>query len=121
VTGVGILPIKPAITGPWTFQGFPEQVDMTGADVPTVFNIATWAWPWYSGVVAQYRAAVPFDAMHMLVYRDGTYVISHVDEINPDLASPLEHALVDAPGPTALACAIVGGLTGFVVGLLVLD
>jgi hypothetical protein len=109
--GVGILPVEPALTGTWPYDGFPASVQLEGV----TFNLAQWAWPLYSGVIAQYRQDVPTNAMHLLVYRNGQYVIRHVDEINPDLNSPIAHALVDAP----LATAIVAGVMGLGAGLLV--
>jgi hypothetical protein len=115
--GVGTLPVDPPITGQWPFQGFPSSVQLNGV----AFNRAEWAWPLYSGVVAQYREAIPNDAMHLLVYRDGFFEIGHLDEINPDLGSPLEHAVVDAPLATSIACAVGGFAIGLVAGLLILD
>lgn len=119
--GVGILPVEPPITGQWPFQGFPEQVELGVLAVGgpgTIFNLATWAWPLYSGVVAQYREATTTDAMHLMVYRDGTFEIGHLDEVNPDLGSPLQHAVVDAPFGTTIACGALGLGLGLVGGLL---
>lgn len=113
--GVGTLPVEPPLTGQWPFDGFPASVQLEGV----TFNRALWEWPLYSGVIAQFRQAVPTNAMHLLVYRNGFYEISHVDEINPDLGSPLAHAAVDAPLATTIACAVGGGLLGLVVGLLI--
>ncbi len=108
--GVGILPVEPALTGQWPYDGFPASVELEGA----TFNLAEWAWPLYSGVIAQYRQDTSTNAMHLLVYRNGQYVVRHMDEINPDLNSPIQHALVDAP----LASAIVAGVVGLGAGLL---
>jgi hypothetical protein len=119
--GVGILPIEPPITGQWPFHGFPGQVELQLGQLDgttTLFTLATWAWPLYSGVVAQYREAVPTDAMHLMVYRDGTFEVGHLDEINPDLGSPLQHAVVDAPLGTTIACGAIGLGLGLVGGLL---
>jgi hypothetical protein len=115
IRGVGILPVEPAITGAWTFQGFPPAVSLLG----TTFVRAQWAWPLYSGVVAQYRQDVPTNAMHLLIYRSGQYVIEHLDEINPS-RDPLGHAVVDAPLATSLAVGAIGFGVGLVAGLLLL-
>lgn len=117
VIGLGILPIEPPLTGTWPYDGFPGQVELEG----TTFNLATWAWPLYSGVVAQYREAVPTNAMHLLVYRNGMFEITHIDEINPDLGNPLAHAAVDAPLATTIAMGAIGFGLGLVGGLLLLS
>jgi hypothetical protein len=113
--GVGILPVEPALTGQWPYDGFPTSVELDGV----TFNLAEWAWPFYSGVIAQYRQDTPTNAMHLLVYRNGQYVIRHQDEINPDLNSPIAHALVDAPLATAVVAGVVGLGTGLLVGFCV--
>jgi hypothetical protein len=115
--GLGILPVIPAQTGAWPFAGFPPSVSMLG----TTFEAASWASPFKSGVISQYREAVPFNARHLCVYADGTYVVDHQDEFNPDQGFPLQHALVDCPLGTAVACAVLGGLAGLAIGLAVLD
>jgi hypothetical protein len=117
-SGLGTLPVEPVITGTWPFAGFPPVVQLNGV----TFNAATWAWP-YSGVVSQYRQDVANNAMHLLVYRDGQYVIRHMDEISPDPSSggpgrPLEHAVVDAPLATTIVCGLAGLGLGLVAGLL---
>jgi hypothetical protein len=111
--GLGTIPVEPAITGSWPFQGFPNQVELDG----TLFVLATWAWPFY-GAAAQYREAVDYDAMHLLVYRDGSFEIGHLDEANPDRGHVLEHAVLDAPLGTAIACGAIGFGAGLVGGLL---
>jgi len=117
MTGLGILPVLPPITGPWSFQGFPPSVQLDG--VP--FNQAVWVNPIRSGVVAQYRQAVPVNAMHLLVYADGQYVIDHLDQANPDMGLLLEHASLDAPLATTVACALAGLVFGFIVGASFFD
>jgi hypothetical protein len=112
---IGTLPVEPPLYGVWSFGGFPDVVELEGA----IFNRAEWAWPFYSGVVAQYRQDVATNAMHLLVYRDGSYVVTHLDEFNPDLGFPVEHALVDAPAATCVVLGAVGFAAGLVAGLLV--
>lgn len=117
VTGIGAIPIEPAITGTWPFGDvFPPTVQLGDR----TFQIATWAWPLYSGVVQQYREAVPTNAMHLLVFRDGSFEIGHLDEANPDRGLVLQHAALDAPLGTAIACALAGFGLGLVGGLLLL-
>jgi hypothetical protein len=117
VRGVGVLPVIPPLTGNWPFAGFPPSVSLLG----TTFESATWASPFRSGVQAQYREAMPFNARHLCVYADGQYVIDHEDEFNPDQGFVVQHALVDCPLGTAVACAVVGSLAGLVIGLAVLE
>jgi hypothetical protein len=118
--GIGTIPVEPAIYGTWPFGSYPDVVSVNG----TTFRKAVWAWP-YPSVVAQYRQDVATDAMHLMVYRDGSFVIEHMDEISPDPSSagpgsPLEHAVVDAPLATAIAAGVVSFGLGLVGGLLLL-
>lgn len=82
--------------GRWPFQGLPEEILVGGKR----FQRTAWAWG-YEGVVAQYREAAATNAMHLMVYRDGSWVIDHLDESNPD-AGPLaavKHFFIDTtPG-----------------------
>jgi hypothetical protein len=119
VTGTGTLPVEPALTGQWPFDGFPPAVRLEGA----TFLVARWINPFRSGVVAQYREAVPANAMHMLVYRNGFYVIGHIDEVSPDPSpggpgNPVAHALVDAPLATTVVLGALGLSAGLVLGLV---
>lgn len=87
---VGAVAVKPPVRGRWTARGFPEEVRMNGR----VFKKATWQWP-KPGVIAQYREAVPVNSHHLVVMRDGTFVVDHYDESNPDEGAVLEHLLND--------------------------
>jgi hypothetical protein len=115
VKGLGKIPVIPAITGTWPLNFFPHEVQIGG----TTFRRATWAWPLYSGVVAQYREATEYDAMHLMIYRNGSFVIDHLDEANP-ADHALEHAILDVPLATTLVCGIAGFGLGLVGGLLLL-
>jgi len=116
--GLGKIPVIPAITGTWPLGNlFPHEVQIGG----TTFRRATWAWPLYSGVVAQYREAVAENAMHMMIYRNGSFVIDHVDEISPELGDPIQHAIVDAPLATTIMCGLAGFGIGLIGGLLLLE
>lgn len=99
-----MYPIDPPIRERWLLDAgdFPEAIEIDGQ----VFTRAIRKQP-YEGVIEQYRAAVPRDSAHLLVLEDGTYVIDHVDEYNPDMGAPLRHWVVDHPRGKAT---IVAGL-----------
>jgi hypothetical protein len=65
-------------------------VTLSGA----VYRRTPWAWP-RSGVVAQYREVRPVNSRHLFVLANGSFVVPHVDEVNPDLGSPLAHLVRD--------------------------
>jgi hypothetical protein len=117
--GLGKIPVVPVIAGTWPWGDvFPSTVQFSdGPLTGRTFNTATWAWPLYSGVVAQYREAVAANAMHLMIYRNGMYEVTHVDEISPDLGNPIQHAIVDAPLATTIACGVLGFGVGLVTGL----
>ena len=56
---------------------------------------ARWTWPFYRGVVGQYREAVAKNARHLFVFGDGHFEIDHIDEANPDQGALLGHFLQD--------------------------
>ncbi len=114
--GFGIIPVEPPITGTWPFEGFPTEVQLNGR----TFAAAVWASPFY-GAVAQYREEVDQNAQHLLVYRDGSYEITHVDEANPDRGYVLQHAALDCPSGLAIGAAIGGVFVGLVTGLLLFE
>jgi len=90
MTRFGAIALVPPVRGRWTFGGFPAQVTLSGA----IYRRTPWAWP-RSGVVAQYREARPVNSRHLFVLSDGTFVVPHVDEVNPDLGSALAHLARD--------------------------
>jgi hypothetical protein len=52
------------------------------------------------GVIEQYREAVEDNSRHLLVRSDGTWIIDHSDDVNPDmgdLSAPLRHYVADHP------------------------
>jgi hypothetical protein len=108
--GLGRIPVEPHVYGTWPFTNFPPQVSLNGQ----TFTRARWASPFYSGVVAQYRQAVPTDSQHLMIYDDGSFLIDHVDEANPDQGLVLQHAALDLGGPLAIGL----GMLGFGVGLV---
>jgi hypothetical protein len=98
------------IIGTWPWGDCPDAVLIHDR----LFRKARWQQP-YAGVVEQYREAVARNSAHMKVYADGTWVIDHVDQDNPDMGRPVEHFLNDHPlGKFAKVAALVGG--AFVVG-----
>lgn len=88
---VGEIPITPALQGAWPLQDFPERAVVLGR---TFARSHAWAFP-YSGVVAQYREDVDRNSMHLRVYEDGHFDITHMDEANPERGLVLEHAIKD--------------------------
>lgn len=86
-----MIPIAPEL-GPWPFCGFPSVVELGGR----VYRLSSWAFP-YAGVVAQYRQAQPELAAHLQVLEDGSYLVDHLDESNPDFA-PIAHLIDDVIG-----------------------
>jgi len=87
-----MFPLEPPIRAPWSFGDFPEAIEIDGQ----TFYRAVRKQP-YDNVIEQYRAAVPRDSAHLLVLNDGSYIIDHVDEYNPDMGHPLRHWVVDHP------------------------
>lgn len=105
--------IEPPIQEVWTLgDHFPESIEIEG----TTFMRALRAQP-YEGVIAQYREGVPRNSMHLLVMNDGSWVIDHVDEYNPDMGYPIRHFIVDHPAGKSLLVAGVGlvGVAGAVI------
>jgi hypothetical protein len=60
------------------------------------FNKARWKAP-YDGVVEQYREAVPQNSMHLKVRADGTWILDHIDNDNPDMGREVQHFINDHP------------------------
>jgi hypothetical protein len=89
-TRIGVTQINPPLTGRWPFVGFPPRVDMLGNS----FHLAKWKWP-KAGIAAQYREARPTNSRHLYVMKNGDYVVSHSDEVNPDMSSPADHFIRD--------------------------
>lgn len=90
LSSVGAVEVNPPIRGVWTAPGFPKSVTLRGR----VFKRAQWKFP-KTGVVAQYREAVPVNSHHLLVLGDGTFIIDHYDEANPDAGRAIEHLIKD--------------------------
>jgi hypothetical protein len=89
---VGAIPVSPPLRGKWTAKGFPETVNLGSR----VFKRAGWQRP-IQGVVMQYRETSPTNSRHLFVLGDGTFVVDHVDEFNPDGpgGDPLAHFMAD--------------------------
>ena len=89
---LGEIPIIPHIRGDWalTMCPYPRFINYAGRS----YELARWRWP-YKDVVAQYREMVPFNARHLKVFADGTFVIDHLDEANPDRGQLVRHFFKD--------------------------
>lgn len=108
LSSVGAMPITPPIRGRWSAPGFPAEVTMAGR----LFRKANWQWP-YTGVVAQYREAIPVNSRHLLVLDDGSFIIDHYDEANPDSGAAFEHLVKDVlKRPTGAPARPVAAVSG---------
>jgi hypothetical protein len=94
ITGIGAVRVSPPVRGRWRSSGYPESVTVDGR----MYRKAQWKWP-KPGVVAQYREAVRDNSHHLYVLADGTYVINHYDEANPDQGLAFEHLVRDVLKP----------------------
>jgi hypothetical protein len=87
---IGAERLAPTLQGHWPHASYPRFVWVMGR----AFRRAGWYWP-YRGVVAQYREYKKIDSMHLFVLEDGSWVIPHIDETNPDLAGIFGHLMND--------------------------
>jgi hypothetical protein len=99
--------LEQPISGSWTLSSYPGRVlmNLPGRGMVYFDRSNLWAWA-YPGVVAQYREAVEANALHMKVHKDGTFVIDHVDQVNPAY-DPVGHALKDATGEQLVVGAVL--------------
>lgn len=95
--------LDPPYQGDWALTEFPDAVDVDGV----LFCRAVRKQP-YAGVVEQYREAVERDSMHMLIFDDGSYLVDHVDQYNPDMGAPARHFLADHTVGRFLTCTAGG-------------
>lgn len=116
---VGFATLPEPLRGSWLVHDqsgalfFPPAANLLGR----VFKRSTkWAAP-YAGVAAQYREDVDRRAMHLMVHTDGTWVIDHVDEANPERGLVLEHTFRDVVQTPWGAALLVAGVLGVSVGL----
>jgi hypothetical protein len=91
----------------WTLPAFPERITLNGRS----FRKAWWRQP-YDGVVEQYREEQARNSMHLKVRNDGTWIVDHIDEDNPDLGRPIEHFFSDHPVGKFLKVAVPVGVIG---------
>jgi len=122
VSSLGETRFEVPIRGIWTFRdqsGRPAYPASITYDCRP-FSKARWreAKP---GVVEQYREAVRWNSRHLLVMADGTWIIDHTDDVNPDIGdvtAPAHHFLVDHPvGKGLVVAAAVVGTVALVAGL----
>lgn len=92
-----MIPISPQ-RGAWPFAGLPLAVALGGR----VYRRSEWAFP-YPHVVAQYREDRPEHSAHLHVFDDGSWLVDHLDESNPDFA-PVAHLLDDVIGADPHRC-----------------
>lgn len=85
------------ITGRWPFLDYPPSLELRGRR----FVRARWSIA-YPGVVAQYREDRSRRSAHLKVLENGTWVIDHRDEYNPDRGAVLAHAGADTSAGKAL-------------------
>jgi hypothetical protein len=101
-----MYPLDPVIEGAWEFGlNYPDAIEIEGHH----FNRAIRQQA-YQDTVAQYRESVARDSMHLLVLTNGTWVIDHVDEYNPDMGHPIRHFLVDHPKGIPVVLTGIGAL-----------
>ncbi len=95
MVGGGELPR--VVGGPWPYGGhFPRHVTAAVHGEGRAFTRARAAWPFYPGVVAQYREDVARGSMHLDVMGAGggqpmRWRVTHADAVNPDRGSQVEH------------------------------
>ena len=90
-SAVGFAELEQPLRGKWPLKDFPDRVVILGR----VFKRSkTWAAP-YHLVVAQYREDVDRDSMHLMVKADGSWLIEHTDDANPERGLVLEHTFRD--------------------------
>jgi hypothetical protein len=99
---VGLAKLEQPLRGRWTFRGFPPAVSLLGRP----FTRAKWQAP-RAGVVAQYREDVDRYSLHLYVLEDGTWIIDHSDDANPDRGLVLEHTFRDVIHTPVGALALV--------------
>ena len=98
--------------GAWPVDELPELVRLHGRR----FRRAAY-WLPKPGVVAQYRQEVAKDALHLYVLADGSYVIDHSDDANPDAGPLIDHWLADTSSGQVVGMAVVlTAALGFVLG-----
>lgn len=110
---VGFTQLAEPLRGAWTFEGFPERVELGGR---SFVRSDRWAAP-LPGVAKQYREDVARQAMHLYALDDGTWKIDHIDEANPDKGLVLEHALKDVIHTWWGAALLIGGSLAVSAGI----
>jgi hypothetical protein len=95
---VGAIALTTPLKGPWPYTTLPAQVRLNGK----LFKKARFS-TMKTGVVGQYREAVSTNSMHLYVMANGTYLVTHLDEANPDMGRALEHLFKDVIRPMQVA------------------
>lgn len=76
--------------GIWPHMGTPAVVTIANG----TFALAVFKQP-KAGVIFQYREAVPVQSRHLYGLPNGTWMIDHIDDYNPDEGFPLQHLKAD--------------------------
>jgi hypothetical protein len=108
---LGRIPLAMPVRAAWPHPDLPPTVHLQGR----TFRQTSLALP-VAGAVGHYREAVPFQSAHLVILDDGTYLIDHIDEANPDMGQAAAHAALDAPEALTAGLAVAGLLLGFVGG-----
>jgi hypothetical protein len=95
---VGAVALTKPLTGRWPYTTLPARIHLAGK----LFKKARFL-KQKPGVVGQYREAVAANSMHLYVLHDGTYLVTHLDEANPDMGAALAHLWKDVVKPMKVA------------------
>jgi hypothetical protein len=63
------------------------------------------------GAIEQYREVLEESSQHLLVRSDGTWIIDHSDDVNPDMGgptAPIRHFFADHPLAPVAAIGVIG-------------
>lgn len=100
------------VTGLWPWSHYPDVITWERREL----RKAKLKQP-YEGVVEQYRETVETDSHHLKVKDDGTWVVDHTDDANPDMDRVAEHFFRDVPLGQGI---VVVGVAALFVGGAVL-
>lgn len=77
MTALALISQEP-VRGLWPVAGRPSVVNLNGRRFLRSSGITK-----HTGTVAHYREDVPRNSAHLYLLSDGTYLINHLDEVNP--------------------------------------
>lgn len=119
ITSLGETWLENPIRGYWNIVDawgrlhYPDDITVNGRP----YRKAGWREE-KAGVIEQYREAVKVNSHHLHVLADGTWLIDHTDDVNPDMGdatAPARHFFADHPVGKGLllAGAVVGACALF--------